>query len=76
MNTKKQKNITIEKREKLLGKPIGINGGKPMYRIIDVDKIYRINKIDCEPTSNVANSPASNIINIEKAPLNDNKSKP
>ncbi len=41
MNTKKQKNITIEEREKLLGKPICTYGGKPMYRTIDVDKIYK-----------------------------------
>jgi hypothetical protein len=66
MNTKTQKNITITitEREKLLGKPIGTYGGKPMYRSINVDKIYRIKKIDCKPISNVSISPASNINNI------------
>jgi hypothetical protein len=46
MNTKKQQNITIIEREKLLGKPIGTYGGKPYYRTIDIDKMYKGKKME------------------------------
>jgi hypothetical protein len=48
----KPKNITIEECEKLLGKPIGTYGGKPVYRSIDVDKIYKEKKIEKSRTYN------------------------
>jgi hypothetical protein len=46
MNTKKPKTISITEREKLLGKPIGTYGGKPYYRTIDIDKMYKGKKME------------------------------
>ncbi len=52
MNTKKQQTFTITEREKIFGKPIGTYGGKPYYRTFDIDKIYKVKKMEKSRTYN------------------------